>query len=72
MKVVINSDKEIVLEIRKKLKENKQKYGQPYCPCVLESSHGENTICMCKEFREQIANGITGECHCGLYVVVDE
>ena len=70
MKVVINSDREIVQEIRKKLKENKQKYGQPYCPCAL--LHDENTICMCKEFREQIANGVVGECHCGLYVVVDE
>ena len=72
MKVVINSDREIVQEIRKKLKENKQKYGQPYCPCVLEPLHNEDTICMCREFREQIANGVVGECHCGLYVVVDE
>ena len=68
MKVVINNDREIVREIKEKLKENKLKYGKPYCPCVLESLHNDDTICMCKEFREQVANDISGECHCGLYI----
>jgi hypothetical protein len=27
---------------------------------------------MCKNFRDQVAKGIPGECHCGLYEGVDE
>ena len=36
-----------------------------YCPCRREMT--EDTKCMCKEFREMKQ----GECHCGLYVKVD-
>lgn len=36
-----------------------------YCPCRLE--HTPDNICMCKEFRNQIANKVLGECHCGMY-----
>jgi ferredoxin-thioredoxin reductase catalytic subunit len=57
MKVKINDNKELVNEIRTKLKENND-----YCPCSLIKS--EDTKCMCKEFREQDI----GECHCGLYI----
>lgn len=57
MKVKINDNKELVNEIRTKLKEN-----NGYCPCSLIKS--EDTKCMCKEFREQDI----GECHCGLYI----
>lgn len=32
-----------------------------YCPCAVERN--EDTICPCKEFREQE----TGECHCGRF-----
>lgn len=32
-----------------------------YCPCAIERT--EDTLCMCKEFREQTE----GECHCGRY-----
>ena len=56
MKVKVNDNKELVDEIRAKLKEN-----NGYCPCSLIKS--EDTKCMCKEFREQDV----GECHCGLY-----
>ena len=66
MTIKTNSDKELVKEIRNKLKENKDKYGKEYCPCSL--IHNDDTICMCKEFREQIE----GECHCGLYVKVQD
>ena len=66
--IKLNEDKEIVDFIRKKLKENKDKYGEQFCPCVIptkyESENKEDYICMCKEFREQTE----GECHCGLYV----
>lgn len=37
-----------------------------YCPCRLE--HTEDTLCMCKEFRKQIADpNFKGNCHCNLY-----
>lgn len=58
MKVVLNRDKELVNEIRKKLKENKG-----YCPCKI--SHDDNNKCMCDEF---IQSKELGECHCGLYI----
>ena len=57
MKIVFNSDKELVEEIKKKLKDNDN-----YCPCRVTKN--PDTKCMCKEFREQEE----GECHCGLYV----
>ena len=61
MKVKVNDNKELVDEIRAKLKEN-----NGYCPCSLIKS--EDTKCMCKEFREQDI----GECHCGLYIKIEE
>lgn len=61
MKIVLSSDKELVAEIRKKLKEN-----DGYCPCKVVKN--EDTKCICKEFREQE----TGECHCGLYIKIKE
>ena len=42
----------------------KKKNG--YCPCRLQMN--EDTKCMCKEFREQIADeNFEGYCHCMLY-----
>ena len=42
----------------------KKKNG--YCPCRLEMN--QHTKCMCKEFREQIADeNFEGYCHCMLY-----
>lgn len=67
MTIKLSQDKELVKTIRKKLKENKEKYGKQFCPCVLPteytSENSDDYICMCKEFREQES----GECHCGLY-----
>ena len=57
MTIKTNSDKELVADIRKRLKEN-----DGYCPCMLHKN--KDTKCMCKEFREQEE----GECHCGLYI----
>lgn len=67
-KIVLNDDKEQVAEIQRGLAENQKKYGKRYCPCRLQ--HTPDTVCMCKEFREQKE----GLCHCGLYrkVIVDE
>lgn len=55
--IKLNPDKEIVEEIRKALREN-----DGYCPCRPEKTR--DTVCMCKEFREQES----GLCHCGLYL----
>ena len=57
MAIRLSDDKELVEEIRRKLKGN-----DGYCPCRIEKT--DDTKCMCKEFREQEI----GECHCGLYV----
>ena len=61
MKVRFNEDKAVVETIKKGL----EKTGG-YCPCKLERS--EDTKCMCKEFKEQIADkNFEGYCHCFLY-----
>lgn len=57
MTVRLSEDKELVQEIREKLKDN-----GGYCPCRIERT--EETKCMCKEFREMKE----GECHCGLFI----
>ncbi|MBR4589042.1 MAG: hypothetical protein IKO36_00115 [Bacteroidaceae bacterium] len=61
MRIKVSDNKEVVEEVRKKLKEN-----SGYCPCKLFKN--EDTKCICKEFREQTE---LGECHCGLYVKVE-
>ena len=61
MKININPDKEFVNDMRKALKDN-----NGFCPCSLEKN--EDTKCMCKEFKEQIADpDFEGFCHCMLY-----
>lgn len=57
MKIRSNPNKELVKEIREKLKEN-----DGYCPCKIIKN--EDTKCICKEFIEQ---GL-GPCHCSLYI----
>ena len=61
MKIITNPDKEYAKEIRERIKDN-----NGFCPCRINKT--EDTKCMCKEFRDMVANGITGECHCGLYI----
>lgn len=65
MKVVTNPDKDLVKEIRSKIKEN-----NGHCACAIVFN--DDNKCICKEFREQIDSGIEGECHCGLYVVTND
>ena len=61
MKIKFNPDEEIV----KIVKEGLEKTGG-YCPCKRE--HTEENRCMCREFREQIADPeFEGYCHCMLY-----
>lgn len=57
MAIKVNTDSELVANVRQALKDN-----GGYCPCSLIKS--EDTKCMCKEFREME----TGTCHCGLYI----
>ena len=61
MKIKLSDNKELVAEIKQKLKEN-----GGFCPCRLEQN--ADTKCPCKEFREQES----GECHCGLFCKVEE
>lgn len=59
--VRLNEDPEVVATVRAGLK---AKGG--YCPCRLEQT--PDTKCMCREFREQIADpNFEGYCHCLLY-----
>ena len=61
MAVRLNEDKEMVASIKEGLKRT-----GGYCPCRLERS--EENKCICKEFREQIADpDYKGYCHCMPY-----
>ena len=61
MKVTFNPNKEIVETVQEGLRRT-----GGYCPCRRERT--EDTKCMCREFREQIADeNFEGYCHCMLY-----
>ena len=61
MKIRLNENKEIADMVKEGLKAR-----GGYCPCRREMT--EDTKCMCKEFREQIADPeFEGYCHCRLY-----
>ena len=61
MAVRLNEDKEMVKTIRDGLKRT-----GGYCPCRLERT--EENKCICREFREQIADpDYHGYCHCMVY-----
>lgn len=61
MAIKLNPNQAIVKSVKDGLK---KKGG--YCPCRLEKT--EDTKCICKEFREQMADpDFEGFCHCMLY-----
>ena len=61
MAIRLNENKEVVQSIKDGLK---AKGG--YCPCRLERT--EDNKCICKEFKEQMADpDFEGYCHCMLY-----
>ena len=61
MAIRLNEDAEMVAKIKEGLKKN-----GGYCPCRLEKT--EDNKCICKEFREQMADpDFEGYCHCMLY-----
>lgn len=62
----VTDNKEVKETVLAGLKHNKDKYGKRYCPCSL--IRDEDTVCMCKEFREMEE----GTCHCQLYVKTKE
>ncbi len=60
-RVRLNDDAEVVRIVREGLKRT-----GGYCPCRRERT--ENTKCICREFREQMADpDFEGYCHCMLY-----
>lgn len=59
--IKVTDNKEVKETVLAGLKHNKDKYGKRYCPCSL--IRDEDTVCMCKEFREMEE----GTCHCQLY-----
>ena len=57
----LNHEKEILKSIKER-----HKHTGAYCPCRIQRT--EENKCMCKEFREQIADpNFEGFCHCMLY-----
>ena len=61
MKIRLNENEEVV----RMVKEGLEQTGG-YCPCRLQRT--EENKCMCREFREQIADeNFEGYCHCLLY-----
>ncbi len=61
MKIRFNEDAAVVEKLRAALL---KKGG--YCPCRVQKT--EDNVCMCREFREQIADPeFEGYCHCMLY-----
>lgn len=61
MKITLNPDASVVQTVREGLART-----GGYCPCRVGKS--EDNKCMCKEFRQQIADPtFEGFCHCLLY-----
>lgn len=65
IKIRYNSDENLVKEIMQKVKDN-----NGHCACAI--SFNEDNKCMCKEFKQQVKDGVVGECHCGLFVAIEE
>ena len=63
VRIRLNPNKQVVEEVRNALKQT-----DGHCPCAI--TRNDDTKCMCKNFRDQVAQGIPGECHCGLYEAV--
>ena len=61
MAIALNPDKEVVKTVKEGLKAT-----GGYCPCRTKRT--EEYKCMCKEFRDQIADpNFEGYCHYMLY-----
>ena len=62
-KIVLNDDLALVAEVNRQLQETRG-----YCPCALEWN--ADTRCVCKTFKESLANGEETECACGKYQII--
>lgn len=62
MKVELNKDKDIVIEVQNALRKNDY-----YCPCKIE--HLPQNLCLCEDFRLRTAVG--EYCGCGLYKKIE-
>lgn len=59
--VRLNENSEYVEKLRNVMAKN-----GGYCPCRIQ--HTPENLCICKEFRDQLADPeFTGFCHCKLY-----
>ena len=65
-KFKITEDVELKKEILQGLKDNQEKYGKRYCPCVNPSEYNDDYVCPCKDFKENVKP--SESCHCGLYI----
>ena len=65
MRMTVMMSKLKIIEIRPEIRANVEA-SNGYCPCAIWQT--PDTKCMCKEFREQIADeNYKGYCHCLLY-----
>ena len=62
MTLRVSDNRELVEEVRRKLRDN-----DGYCPCKLIKD--ETTKCPCAETINELPVG--QECHCGLYIKVE-
>lgn len=60
--ILDDMDKELVNGIDEALAKNEKEFGKRFCPCSIV--HTDDTVCMCKAFRDQNEPGF---CHCGKY-----
>lgn len=64
MRVQRYADQESAAEIRASIKA-----AHGHCPCVLEQFRCEDTLCMCKDFRDSPKGTV---CNCGLYIKIED
>ena len=64
MKIKVYADQETKNAIRKARDE-----AGGHCPCVLPAARNDDTLCICKEFREAPIGTV---CHCGLYIKTED
>ncbi len=65
---VLNTDEKQLNTVIRGLVRNKNKFGQPYCPCRLRSGDKEKDRaieCPCVYHEDEVAT--QGCCHCHLY-----
>jgi ferredoxin-thioredoxin reductase catalytic subunit len=60
-KVGAKINKEMEEMVLDGLEQKKQLFGIRYCPCLTVDAHSMDTVCPCKEFREE------NTCRCGLF-----